>query len=397
MASQLAWLAHDDAEMRRTMAAIEMFKDESTVDEIGIGALRDTISDVLFPGTSVLHTRARYLLFVPWLLHRTAVRNLPVDRSLADLRTAETQLIYALLAGGETDGVIGRQARERLKSMPSAAYWAATRRYGFRTWPGTVESYFRTSRSRTSVGRPDPGPEDPGIGLDATGGLDPSLPPAPGGLLETTTFTLTEAEAGYLADRLLGSTPGSMLAWLLARGDRSDVDYIWQHPASGEFPPALAIAVDHGRRLHTAMYGAALLYNLMLAEKAEADDLVDGYRDELAGWRDELDEAGNRSGWDRAALWSFLRENNPRISIGTQAFVNSWLDGLGGGGQVEERDRTRTLIRDRELQLKGARSRLSNPAALDNWSGGSGLARLDYRWSVARRLLADINAAPTDR
>lgn len=374
-----------------------MFKDESTVDEIGIGALRDTIADVLFPGTSVLHTRARYLLFIPWLLHRTAARNLPVDRSLAELRAAETRLIHALLAGGETDGVIGRQARERLKSMPSAAYWAATRRFGLRAWPGTVERYFRTSRGRTSVTRPDPGSEDPGIGADADGGLDPSLPSAPGGLLETTTFALTEAEAGYLGDRLLGSTPGSMLAWLLARGDRSDVDYIWQHPAAGEFPPALAIAVDHGRRLHTAMHGAALLYNLMLAQKAEADDLVDGYRDELAKWRDDLEDTGTCSGWDRTALWSFLRANNPRISIGTQAFVTSWLDSIEGGGQIEDRDHTRALIRERELQLKGARSRLSNPAALDNWSGGSGLARLDYRWSVARRLLADINAAPTDR
>lgn len=51
MVSQLAWLDHDDAQMRQTLAAIELFKEESTVDEIGIGSIRDTIADVLFPGT----------------------------------------------------------------------------------------------------------------------------------------------------------------------------------------------------------------------------------------------------------------------------------------------------------------------------------------------------------
>jgi hypothetical protein len=65
MVSQLAWLDHDDAQMRRALTVIELLKEESTVDEIGIGPIRDTIADVLFPGTSVLHTRARYLLFVP--------------------------------------------------------------------------------------------------------------------------------------------------------------------------------------------------------------------------------------------------------------------------------------------------------------------------------------------
>ena len=129
MVSQLAWLDHDDAQMRSALTAIELFKEESTVHEIGIGSIRDTIADVLFPGTSVLHTRARYLLFVPWLLDGTAELDLQPDRAVAELRWLEAQLIHSLLAGGETDGIVSSQARDRLRRMPSAACWAATLRY----------------------------------------------------------------------------------------------------------------------------------------------------------------------------------------------------------------------------------------------------------------------------
>ena len=33
---------------------------------MGLGSLRDALSDALFPGTSYLQTRLRYVLFVPW-------------------------------------------------------------------------------------------------------------------------------------------------------------------------------------------------------------------------------------------------------------------------------------------------------------------------------------------
>jgi hypothetical protein len=46
VSSVLAWLDSDDDQRRRMLAVVELFKDEGTVDELGIGAIRDTISDV---------------------------------------------------------------------------------------------------------------------------------------------------------------------------------------------------------------------------------------------------------------------------------------------------------------------------------------------------------------
>lgn len=83
MASVFAWLDYDETERRRMQEAIELFREKDTVDELGIGSVRDAFSNLLFPGTSVLHTRARYLLFVPWIyrrLERAHVRSRDVHR-----------------------------------------------------------------------------------------------------------------------------------------------------------------------------------------------------------------------------------------------------------------------------------------------------------------------------
>ena len=50
-----------------------MFSQPVNCDELGLGQIRDALSDTLFPGTSVLLTRARYLLFVSWF-HREGAR-----------------------------------------------------------------------------------------------------------------------------------------------------------------------------------------------------------------------------------------------------------------------------------------------------------------------------------
>ena len=41
--------------------------EQDTRDEIGFLLIHQGFADRFFPGTSVLHTRVRYALFVPWL------------------------------------------------------------------------------------------------------------------------------------------------------------------------------------------------------------------------------------------------------------------------------------------------------------------------------------------
>ena len=66
--STLTWLDSSEHERRSVLELVSALDEPGTLDELGIGTIRDTIADVLFPGTSTIQTRARYFLFIPWIL-----------------------------------------------------------------------------------------------------------------------------------------------------------------------------------------------------------------------------------------------------------------------------------------------------------------------------------------
>jgi hypothetical protein len=386
MTSRFGWLDHDDAQRAQMMEVVKFFQDQGSVDELGIGSIRDAFSDSFFPGTSVLHTRARYLLFIPWLLGDVARRGRSVDESRKALREAEVKLIRALIAGGEQAGVIGSQAQDKLKTMPSQVYWPALGRLRLRHWDVTIDGYFRTASQRarrsTEVSVADAASARVDLGLDS------ALPPHPDDLLNETTFALTPDEADMLKAVFVRLPSSSLLGWLGAHAESAAADWVWQHPQVGDMPDQHRARIDHARRLHHVWHGAPLLYNLMLARLVEDDELVDQYYAETDEWLQDLADERAFEGWSRQDFWALLRHLNPRIGPPTVAFVNKWIDLVEAGEHSGER--AEQLVRDRELRLKGRRSRLVYPDARAGWSGYAGLVRLDYRWRVARRFMGDV-------
>ncbi len=65
--SKFACIDYDDEQRRRMSALARLFSETDARDELGLGVIRDSISDLLFPGTSTIQTRVRYMLFIPWL------------------------------------------------------------------------------------------------------------------------------------------------------------------------------------------------------------------------------------------------------------------------------------------------------------------------------------------
>lgn len=67
MPSTFAWLDHSESDRRKALDIVDLFREQDTRDELGIGTVRDALADSLFPGVSTIQTRAKYLLFIPWL------------------------------------------------------------------------------------------------------------------------------------------------------------------------------------------------------------------------------------------------------------------------------------------------------------------------------------------
>ena len=65
MPSSIAWIDFDAEAHQRAQRILTLFQERDTRDELGFGTIRDSIADTLFPGTSTIHTRLRYMLFIP--------------------------------------------------------------------------------------------------------------------------------------------------------------------------------------------------------------------------------------------------------------------------------------------------------------------------------------------
>ncbi len=403
MTSRFGWLDADEQQRRTMMEVIALFRDEGTLDEIGIGTVRDTIANALFPGLSVVHTRLRYALFIPWLVE-DAVRNARSSTGAADrLRRLEIKLIESLLAGtdgltdAESSGVIGSRSRERLQRMPSAIYWGTLKTWGIRSWDESINGFMRRSIGLRSAATSRPATDDPEA-RDAfnVSGFDPGLPTRPDDLLITADFRLTSDETEYLAHRIRLSTAGTMFAWLVDHPPTTSVDYIWDVPGIDSAPGPAAELANHGRRFSALVDGATVLYNLLLAEQSARPGLADDYRDLLATWSAALAADGVLDGWDQREFWDVIRWHNPRVSERTRAFVDQWRAVVEASPDIAEDHTGRDLITFRERQLKGARARIGNRAAIDAWGGASGLGRLNYRWPTVQQMIFDLHPEVLD-
>jgi hypothetical protein len=194
---------------------------------------------------------------------------------------------------------------------------------------------------------------------------------------------------------VLAEHPGSLLACFLSAGSLKDSSYFWEQPLIGTLPVLLQQAAAHARNFSKTIYGAAVLYNLMLARKSERQELVERYEAQLGEWA-----ASMRARWSELKQWyermaefwalDFLEQIVPRLTVD---FVNSWLRLVFEGDNlaaIGEDRAAQSLIRNREMFLKGARARLENPRALAAWTGSAGVYRLGFRWDNVKKIIADI-------
>lgn len=380
-------MATSERERQRALQLARALQQKESRDELGVGSVRDALADLLFPGTSTLHTRARYHLFVPWAYQAALARRGSGIPVATRVREEEARLIGALKAHGETRGLIGRDSGAAVKRMPSTLYWQGLYVWGIRRAGGPQ----RTVERMLSGRRPPILRGDDGEILDhgPTTVWHPNLPDDD----REPTFELTGQEADFLAERLCTEpgTRGTALAQLAGlEADHEDVAFVWEHPALGRLQPATRNAIEQGRRFSLLMQGAAWLYNVVLSEAGGRPDRELHHRERFAEWADDAtDDLDVLTGWDLDELWAVA---GARALAPTRGFVRAWRALLHRDGPhaLVDRADARTLVTNRERAMKGRNARTVNSKALDQWGGDSGTLALDYRWSTARGLIADI-------
>ena len=395
MSATLTWLDLTASDRDRMRQVLDLFKEQGTVDEMGLGSLRDALSEALFPGTSTIQTRLRYTLFVPWIYRQLEARRVAASDVSVQLQKAELDLIGPLLENGRSLGVIGERSRGSLSRRPSSVYWTALVRWGL-FMHERPQGWYHTHFTSLVRGRgAEAAADDPGIVQTRQPNWHPRMPGPPATFPQEASFDLTHKEADFLQGRLEERCAGTLLAWLAREGSDAPADgCFWDDSAARHAPTDIRDKIELARRFSLHVEGMALLYNLLLAERFRAkhggdDERIDDYRQEIAEWaaREAVEDSH-----DPRALWSFAASRKVRVPGPQRLFVEAWSKRLADIDPATLPDdlELRSLIETRERRLKGPRARLHNAARLLDWNGRVGVGRMDFRWHRVRRMLLDL-------
>ena len=397
MQPALTWIdltSRDRDQMRRVL---DLLSEQGTVDEMGLGTIRDAFADALFPGTSSIQTRLRYVLFIPWIYRQLESKRRSGAEIGREAREAELALVGPLKESGDTEGVIGARAGAELSRLPSHVYWAGLVRWGIFQHPQS-QSWYHThfeslARASREIGRAD----DPGVVWERKPVWHPRLPAPPADFPVVASFALTPTESDFIRGRFEETCRGTLLAWLAHNGSEHLADVFWEDPAVLGAGEHILQLVELARRFSLHVEGLPLVYNLMLAElrfdrqhEREDEERIARYRADLAEW---AEREAREAPFSPQALWQFMAQSRWHLTSPLQRFVEAWTERLAeiGPGAVAGDAAIAHLVRARELKLKGARARFTNQNRLLDWSGGVGLGRMEYRWFRVRQQLIDLH------
>ncbi|MBP2484908.1 DUF6361 family protein [Rhizobium leguminosarum] len=371
-------------------------------DEVGFLIVHQRYADHLFPGTSVLHTRLRYTLLIPWLYQSLrAKRPVPKDfaQAFIDLEHGLTGRLHFKDGEGEPDGVIGGEVYPRAISQPPTyVYWTALAKWGLigtrpdgRPWSRPDMARLLAAGSKRSMHDDDGKPFEtvawPITGLiDAPAGWDGD------GKL---TLELSAREQQFLVRKLRAvrspSDPSepSLLSKLVGR-PLDDAVHCWGDEILGLAGKDAARLKRAGQAAALSAIGRAVYAALVESVKEVRDKRPQGnlHRKDLG---DVVEEWGSQA--DAIDFAQFL-DDVGYLPAPVEAVLRETLAWI----RSRTKDPTPLLnvYAQAEYSRKGDRARLANNQfGVDRrmeWQGEKhGFAEpLHYRWGNVKRLLRDL-------
>lgn len=134
------WVDFSDRERERAFEMLALARQPGAIDELGLGVLRDSFANLMFPATSTLHTHARYYFFVAYLMKYLEeeysgqeINKIRAAHANAEKNTARGLIAWCQMHGKPTNGVTGKdfvQSDRWVKQTPTMMNWSAARAYG---------------------------------------------------------------------------------------------------------------------------------------------------------------------------------------------------------------------------------------------------------------------------
>lgn len=399
--ASIGWIDFSPSHRARVGTILELLKPAGMVDELGVGVIRDTIADKLFPGISTIQTRAKYFFIIPYIISEYQQLK-PSQRNKEDLikylERREYEVMWKLgdqYNHEEGHGVIGitKHRPNKIMRRPSEIYWDGISKFHFIETNRMSRHTFLLSRNKYTLASLLAIPQGDGLGDDQDAEYDNIYGikvPYDRDWNDLLSLNLTEDEAEIFKDSILSTSQGTALHELIDNKTLYEEfnsfntfrDFA-KKAVILDIPESLKRNIILAHDFSELMYGANIAYNCML-QKAKFNS--SHYEDDWLEWvscikKNMIDFPG------------FKPENIIKIAPTakgfTKKFITDWWNYIVSEEfSLEVRNK---LIEDQEYFNKRGKSRLKlkkhDEIYEKSWIG---LRYLEYRYSNVKQILNDI-------
>lgn len=397
MSAGFGWIDFSDEQRDRVNAVIDMLSAGGTVDELGVGTVRDAFADWLFPGVSTIQTRPKYFIILTEIF-LNYVKKYIHNEKLPELETyliSEENRIMNVLAKNhqylEGNGVIGISvAKENgeVARKPSSIYWNGMRVHGLIDTLLSRNEYIRAHDLSEYADE-----EEMEDNFEHSFGLKGHHFNA---IHDEMTMNLTKEEANFLRDHFkdtyhIDKLEHNLLTELLKDKTRETIILnasnfkeaaevlLELKDLPQETKAILRMALDFDFLFH----GAHVRYNMLLHKKAG----VKNYQDNWDNWLKELEETRwNIEQLDFNIIFSDVAR---RVDSRTQRFMKTWQEEILK--QPVNEQALDELVYRQEINKKGAKAKLMlKDGEFDSWVGIKGL---EYRFNIVKTIITDLQVS----
>lgn len=398
--AEFGWIDFSAEQENVFKSILNALRQKGVVDELGIGTIRNRISDLLFPAVSTNHTRARYFILTAQIIKEYEKKYFNKQKSLPSLkeylRKREIEIMLDFANNYEEgNGIIGitvAKTKKELTIKPSSIYWSSLRMLNIINSPNNRTEYLRAfetkNKSETISTKEEKDDKSAGF-IDLFGIKMPDFKQIE---VENITIELSIEEATYLKEKFIDleyKIPNNLLSELMKNElfmrkfiSCNTFKEMAEVFLEEDLPEITKRNIKLGKDFDFIVHGAHIRYNCLLNKKNTV------YIQKWNAWLSELKK-------EKEMIIEFdiddLLSKAESTKTQTKAFIKNWIETISE--PIVNTQKLDELIIKQEKDNKKRLARLSaeNPNSENKWIGmGEGEESLHYRFKNAKTLVTDI-------
>lgn len=397
---EIGFVHFSSEERQRVINALQRLREKGSVDELGIGRVRDAFADSMFPGISTLQHHAKYFAVLPQLYHIAQKESYRSPREVkAKIIDLEIKLTKNLVAGSapDTTGITGSKfvsGTKYVKYDPTYIYWTGLVAFGVMKESGSLYNLlFDYSRHDRPVKYKKDDVGEGGLDDSGTEGAVAfySKPTNNFDIGKKLDIKLNKTEAKFIKQHILSSerTKNTLFAYLLqhdeitmGKGGFLDFDI------SQISEPQLKKILELAQKFARFIYPMHIRYNYIFAKGCNNDVSANELQDYFLL---KLDEAKNVYNQKTLSEIFTLLGKDYSLSL-ERLFCGKILASVMDGRQTGDFSNLDDVLVNRERDIKGLkRYKLRHPEAYS--FDPNHLVHnhaLSYRWETAWTMINEI-------